>query len=260
MPKPALALALRTALLLALATAPLPTLAGPAEYVISLPTQGGRSEVDFGFGSHGGDGASGAFLGVGHSVTDRWFTEVLAKWLREPGGGTTLEAWEWENRLRLTPASIDTDPDGDGDVHAANGFSAGLLLEIERPRERAEGYELTYGPLMHYRRGAVEGTLNLLLQQHIDARTAHDTELHYQAQLKYSASEALGWGVQAFGSVGRWNRWSTGRDQEHKVGPAAFGEVHLSQGRALEWNAAVLFGATPATPQTTLRLQLEYEF
>ncbi len=48
---------------------------------------------------------------------------------------------------------------------------------------------------------------------------------------------------------------------QQRIGPAIFGKVKLGEGRqAIRYNAAFLFGETPATPRHTFRLQAEYEF
>ena len=90
--------------------------------------------------------------------------------------------------------------------------------------------------------GAVQGNLNLLWQKHVRASEPFDTELHYQVQLKYRASEQFEWGAQGFGSLGRWNKWAPSSEQEHKFGPAIFGKIRTGSKSAIKYNAAVLFG------------------
>ena len=77
---------------------------------------------------------------------------------------------------------------------------------------------------------------------------------------KYRNSEQLEWGVQGFGNVGQWDRWNSASQQEFKVGPALFGKIKTGTKEAIKWNAALLVGTTNATPNTTLRIQTEYEF
>ena len=48
--------------------------------------------------------------------------------------------------------------------------------------------------------------------------------------------------------------------QTHTVGPTIFGTFPLSGQQVFKYNAAVLFRASPAAPDRTLRAQLEYEF
>ena len=136
----------------------------------------------------------------------------------------------------------------------------GFLLEVERPKDRTEGYEFNFGPLLQSEWGKVQGNVNLLFQKNVRSSAPIDTALRYQLQLKYRASQAFEWGAQAFGSVGRWDHWSPRTAQEHRFGPAAFGKIGAGTGRALRWNSALLRGTTQGSPSTTLRMQVEYEF
>jgi hypothetical protein len=226
-----------------------PTYAGPNDYVRTPIVEAGEQEIDFKSGiQHQNNGSETAHsIGYGRSITNQWFTELYVKYKRPADEHVSFDAWEWENRIQLTET---------GKYPVDMGF----LLEIERPKDRAEGYELTYGPLIQSEWGKVQGNFNLLLQKHVRASDAFDTELHYQTQLKYRHSEKLEWGVQALGNLGAWNHWNDSSQQEHQIGPALFGKIKIKQKSTIKWNTALLFGTTHATPNTTLRLQAEYEF
>lgn len=228
----------------------LPAWAGPNDY-IRLPTvEYGEREIDFKHGqqkNRDGSSESATSLGYGVGVTEWWFTEVYGKYKQSPGESNNFDAWEWENRFQLTATG-------------QYAVDVGFLLEIERPLDRSEGYEVTWGPLLQKEWGRWQGNFNILVQQHVLADTKFDTELRYQMQVKYRAAEQLEWGAQAFGNLGQWDNWRTSSLQEHKIGPALFGKVKTGTKQAIKWNAAMLFGVTDATPGTTLRLQTEYEF
>ena len=225
-------------------------IAGPDDY-IRLPTvEYGEREIDFKSGvqrNRDGSSESANSLGYGFTPTSYWFTEIYAKNARVPDAGMRFDAYEWENRFQLTQT---------GEYPVDVGF----LLEIERPKDRAEGYELTYGPMFQSEWGKIQGNANFFIQKHVRVTEAFDTELHYQLQLKYRHSERLEWGVQAFGNVGQWNHWNQASAQEFKIGPALFGKIKLGGKQAIKWNAALLTGTTQATPTNTFRLQTEYEF
>ena len=67
-------------------------------------------------------------------------------------------------------------------------------------------------------------------------------------------------GLQGFGDVGKWNDWDPRDVQTHTVGPAIFGKFPLGGQQVFKYNAAVLFKASSAAPDRTLRAQLEYKF
>lgn len=224
--------------------------AEPNAYVRNPIVDEGEKEIDFKWGvERFKDAPSGnaTSIGFGYGVNSWWFTELYGKWHRDPGGASGFDAWEWENKFQLAPTG-------------KYPVDVGFLLEIERPKNRSEGYELTYGPLLQTDWGLVQANLNLLWQKHVRATEPFTTDFLYQAQVKYRASEKLEWGAQAFGGMGPWDRWSPSSQQEHKVGPALFGKFKAGPTQAIRWNAAVLFGTTSASPRTSMRVQAEYEF
>lgn len=65
---------------------------------------------------------------------------------------------------------------------------------------------------------------------------------------------------KALRAVGPVSHCSPKDDPSHSLGPAIFGRVRTGQKEFIEYNAAVLFGATNGSPHTTLRLRTEDEF
>ena len=222
----------------------------PNDYVRMPAVEYGEREIDYKSGvqkNRGGGSESANSIGFGWGATQSWFTELYSKYKREPGASNAFDAWEWENRFQLTETG-------------KYPIDVGFLLEIERPKVRSEGYELSYGPLFQKEWGNIQGNFNVLVQKHVKANTIFDTQLLYQAQVKYRASEKLEWGAQAFGNLGRWDHWNASSMQEHKIGPALFGKIKTGPKQAIKWNAALLHGTTNSSPTTTLRFQAEYEF
>ena len=86
------------------------------------------------------------------------------------------------------------------------------------------------------------------------------TELHYQIQARYRLLREFEFGVQAFGELGKWNHWDASEKQNHRLGPALFGKIPMGGREAFKYDLAWLVGASKAAPDSTLRLQLEYEF
>ena len=224
--------------------------AGPDDYVRSPIVTQGEREIDVKTGTQryrDGVVESAQSLGYGMTVRPGWFAEIYGKYARASGEALAFDAIELENRFQLTE-------------RGRYPVELGWLLEIERPRDRSEGYELTYGPLIQAEWGRIQGNFNVLWQQHVRATQAFDTELHLQGQLKIRQSRALEWGLQAFSNLGPWQHWRPAKEQEFKWGPALFGKFNAAAGSAVVWNAAFLMGSGSATAARTLRLQVEYEF
>jgi hypothetical protein len=224
--------------------------AGPADSIESPIVIQGEREIEFKMGNADlrPGNANASSIGFGWGVTSRWFTELSAKWHKEPGESSGFDAWEWENRFQLTET-------GRWPV------DVGLLLEIERPKDRAEGYEVAWGPLFQADvTNDVQANFNLLFEKHVRAQAAGPTKMHYQWQVKYRYRPEFEFGAQGFGEVGPWDHWAPGSEQAHIAGPAIFGKLRAGPHQMIVYNAAVLFGLNHAAPRNTFRLQAEYEF
>lgn len=224
--------------------------AGPADYVHTPNVEYGEKEIELHLGTlreHGEDRESAAVFAFGMGVTEHWFTELLTEFERTGGDATKLEAVEWENIFQLTE-------------RGQYPVDVGVLFEVERPMDHAEGWEVKLGPLLQTEFGKVQVNFNPILERHFDAEEKSETELTYQWQAKYRLMQSFEFGAQGFGEVGKWNDWEKSDEQTHKAGPAIFGKLPLGNHDAFKYNAALLFGLNRHTPDHTLRATLEYEF
>jgi len=226
-----------------------PAWSGPADYIYVPAVEYGEREVDFKYGSASFDSAptmQAASVGLGYGARPWWFTELYAKFKHE-NGRKFLDAFEWENKFQLTETG-------------RYPLDAGLIVEFERPQDRAEGYEVKLGPLLQTEFGRLQLNANVLVEHIFDSRDSNGTELGYQWQAKYRWRERLEFGVQGFGEVGDWTDWAPRREQNHRFGPAIFGRFLLHGRQAIRYNAALLQGLTKGSPDLTFRAQVEYEF
>ena len=227
-----------------------PCLAGPADYVYSPIVEYGEREIDFKAGRANTDGAaqaSAASLGLGYSAKPHWFTEFYAKYESLGSGPTHFDAWEWENRFQLW----DT---GEYPV------DAGFVVELERPQDHSEGYEVRFGPLFQTEFGKVQLNGNLLFGRNYRAAASAPMQFGYQWQVKYRWAEAFEFGLQGFGDVGPWDNWDPADEQSHRVGPAVFGKLPVGVHKTIRYNAALLLKTSSGAPDSTFRMQVEYEF
>lgn len=223
--------------------------ADPTDDVLSPRVEEGERELELKLGTQTKKDAprfSAATLGIGYGVLAWWAAELELKYERE-GAATRFDAIELENRFQLTETG-------------KYPFDLGFLLEIEWPRDRAEGWEFAWGPLLQAEAGRMQFNANLLWKRQVRSEERAATELGYRLQAKYRWREELEFGAQAFGDFGPWRHWSPSSQQSHRIGPALFGAAHLAPGHALKWNAGYLFGTTHGSPDRVLRAQIEYEF
>jgi hypothetical protein len=239
------------ALATSLMSLPAVSRAEPNDYVHTPTVEYGEREIDFKFGTQknrDGTIANATSLGFGYGATQRWFTEFYAKWHKDAGETSGFDAWEWENKFQLTET---------GQYPVDIGF----LLELERPKDRSEGYEVTWGPLFQMDvTNEVQANLNFLVTKHVKADAAGPAELSYQWQVKYRWRPQFEFGAQGFGDVGPLDHWAPSSGQSHTAGPAIFGKFRVGNKQVVNYNAAVLFGVNHAAPKNTFRLQAEYEF
>ena len=225
--------------------------AEPNDYVYSPIVEEGEKEIDFKLGTlkaPDGPRESAVSLGLGFGVNAWWFTEFYVKGNRQTPDGWRFDAVEWENKFQLTETG-------------KYPVDVGLVVEIERPQNRAEGWELRFGPLFQMElTQKVVANLNLLMGRHYRVETPSFMSMDYQWQLRYRWQPEFEVGAQGFGSLGPWRDWLPNDQQEHKAGPAVFGKIRLDGRQGFNYNAAWLVGTQANTPRNTLRLQVEYEY
>ena len=231
-------------------------LAGPADYVSTPNVEYGEREIDFKHGSArsgAGEREQESSLGFGYGAGERWFTEIYLKYQRGGGEENHLDAVEFENKFQLTETG-------------KYPVDVGFLVEVERPHRKGEpAFELRLGPLLQTEFGKLQLNGNLLFERRFRGRSEdetvqHNTEIGYQWQVKYRWLRSFEYGVQGFGEMGQWNDVDPHDQQNHRYGPAVFGKIPLGNHQSITYNAAWLLGATPAAPDHTFRMQVEYEF
>src|SRR3954471_10687598 len=146
--------------LLAAAALGLPaiTLAGPSDYVRTPGVEYGEREIDLKYGtgkmkdSEGGERESAGSLGFGYGATPWWFTEAYLKWKKEGPEKTRYDAFEFENKFQLTETN-------------KYPVDFGFFIELEVPKNRAEGYEWAFGPLFQFDTGPVRWNVNPVFEK-----------------------------------------------------------------------------------------------
>ncbi len=188
-------------------------------------------------------------LALGYGVTDFWATEVYGILKKSLGGGTHLDATEWENRFQLTERN-------------AYFVDLGFLVEYEYARDRQnDADELAFGPLIAKDIGRTTTTANFIFERQLGANRANGLAFTYRLQERWRLYEAFEPAIEAFGNLGAINNFESPDRQEHMVGPAVQGTIRglgFMPGK-LKYNVGYLFGVTSATASGTLKSVIEYE-
>ncbi len=222
--------------------------AGPNAKVYAPYVEYGETELELAGGGEYDDGEKGKqrySLALGHGVTQYWFTEAFAKFEKQPGRAEQLKGYGWENIFQLAEQ-------GEYWVDPA------LYLEYffaDSGVDKAEA-KLLLGKDI----GMTTNLLNLIFEREVGAGAGHEVEFEYAWETRWRASPSFEYGFQAFGSFGELGDLSGLSKQEHRIGPAVFGQVKLSNTTKFKYDTALTVGLTDATPDYTWRFNVEYEF
>lgn len=240
--------ALAALAVLCLSSAHVARAADPEESVYTPEVEEGELELELKAGAFKREGEKfqGTSASIGYGVTDWWATEFGLKYHKAGSESFKYDAWEWENRFLLTPAG-------------KYWLDLGLLLEIEKPRASAEGWEVKYGALLQKDIDKWQVNANFLFERHVRAEEPGVTEFGYQWQAKYRDRPALEFGLQGIGELGKWNDWAPGSEQSHRAGPAVFGKFRVGN-QTVRYDVALLLPLSDAAPRNSVRGKLEFEF
>lgn len=222
--------------------------AGPASKVYTPIVEMGETEIEIygGYASDDGRGETEYKLGVGHGMTQRWFSEIELEWEREQSGPVDYRGWEWVNIFQLTEQ---------GEYIVDLGF----FTELKFPDEHDDANAIEFGPMFQKEIGPTTYNLNLIWVRDYGHQADDNTEFEYTFQARVKGDPVLEYGFQAFGEMGDWSDMPAAGDQEHKLGPAIFGEMPAGGKNKIAYDAAFLLGATDDTADYTVRFEIEYE-
>jgi len=226
--------------------------ADPASYVYSPTVVKGETEIELSGGYYRDednnlDGARGHIISVGHGMTQNWFSEVELGWQKQPGTGLEYKGVEWINIFQLAEPG-------------EHFVDMGIFTELTFADAHNEANTIEVGPMFQKELGATVNNLNLTWVRDYGRQADHITTFEYAWQTRVKGDPAMEFGFQAMGNLGEWSDMKSYGNQEHKIGPAVFGETKVGSGSdKFKYNGAVLFGTTGETPDYTFRFTLEYE-
>ncbi len=181
------------------------------------------------------DGIFRQRLGVGAAISEHVFVEGYLIGKRPPGRGFRIDEFEIESRIQLTEQGE---------------FAAdwGLLFEVAKDRSESL-IEVASVLLVEKEFGSWVGTLNLGLEYEFGSDIQNEFDVGAAAQFRYRYSEALEPAIEMY------------KDEfTFASGPVLQGLQRFGLNRKLHWEAGVLFPLNNTTPDTTVRLLLEFEF
>ena len=231
-----------------LAAQPLIVQADPAAKVHLPDVVQGELELELAGGDQRWSGADDnherQFVGeIEYGVTPWWRSGIGVGTTRVPHESFRLDEIEWENTFRLTEPG-------------QYGLDLGLFAELAYDYPVRHG-AVALGPMFQKEIGLLQGNLNVIFERELGRNAESGAAVDYEWQVKWRGNPRFEPGLQAIGTLGRTTNF--GHETEAKIGPALFGQILTGPRNKLKYDAAVLFGVTRNTPDTTVRLQIEYE-
>ena len=175
---------------------------------------------------------------------ERWLTELLVEYEREPGENLAATEIASENVFQLTEQ---------GKYWA----DFGLLAEFAYSLERGGANAFEFALLGQKDWGRNEFRLNMVFEQEIEDDA--DLEIEYRWQYRYRMDERFEPGVEMYGGAGEWGDLGDFNEHEQQIGPGLYGKFRTDDG-AVRYEVALLFGLTGETPAETVRFMIEDEF
>jgi hypothetical protein len=189
-----------------------------------------------------GDAGEHAFE-LGYAPNARWKTTLGWVWAQPPGGSLESAALAWENQFGLT---------------TPGRAWADLGLIVTYGREFDGGADaLEVALLAEKRVGVATVIVNLAAARPLEAGAT--TAFGGAVSVAVPVTDGVDVGVEYYGELGDWDDLGRLDERAQQFGPVVYGEVE-SGGGAFRYEGAVLFGLTGPSPDTTVRLQVEYAF
>lgn len=174
-------------------------------------------------------------LGYGRAFSDRFFGEAYLIGHQGPGDSLNLDAVELELKWQLSEqGEFDND--------------WGLLLELERDMTENR-WEAGTGLILLHEWPSWVATANFSAIYEWGEGIDEEFETRFAGQLKYRYRQALEPAIELFLS-----------QNTRALGPVLTGALKLGRRQKLHWDAGLLLGLDIDTPNTTLRIGIEYEF
>ena len=185
---------------------------------------------------------------LGYGVNNFWHTELEFETDRPGGPGNHLkfDQLTWENKFIFSE-------------RGQYWLDPGFFWEYGHGMLAGMPDETTFGPILRKEFFGTANTVNLFFEKELGKGAEGRTNFLYKWETRFLTGWIVEPGFQAYGEPGPIGHFQPTGQQDHRIGPQLFAEIHSLGPGTLLMNGGVLFGLTPAVPRETFRWQLEYE-
>ncbi len=192
------------------------------------------------------DGAQRHVFEIEYGVNDWWKFGVFGRYNKSATGSLRYQLTGLENIIQLTE-------------QGKYWLDAGIYLEYKFAADDSDPDGAEIKLLLEKDINDFTHTLNLILEQEVGSKGDKDLEFEYGWKSRKKITPHMKLGIEAFGKLGELRDIKSLQDQDHRLGPVFYHEFHIG-GQEIEYNIGWLFGLTDASPDNTLRWQLEIPF
>ncbi|HVH81674.1 MAG TPA: hypothetical protein VM782_19895 [Stellaceae bacterium] len=185
---------------------------------------------------------------LGYGINNWWHTELEFETNRPAGPG---------NHLKFDQLTTENQF-----VFGESGeywLDPGLFIEYGQGLLKGSPNETTFGPTLRKEFFHTINTANIFFQKDLGPHADGHVNFQYAWETRIALGTPVEPGFQAYGHIGPIGNPLPISQQDHRIGPQLFTEIHALGPGTLKMNGGILFGLTPAEPRRTLRWQLEYE-
>jgi hypothetical protein len=182
---------------------------------------------------------------VHYGVLDWWRLSAAVEWDNPVGDNLRATHLAVESLFVLRP------------MRQKHDMGLGLFAALETSIHGDATNALVLGPIVTARWDNLTWAFNPFLEQTFGRNREDGIAFTYGWQAKYELREGLAVGVEGYGLVEDLGDSPRLAEQQHRVGPVLFTEVEVAKNFKIEPSFGVLFGLTSATPDVTLRFNVD---
>lgn len=192
------------------------------------------------------DGAQRHIFEIEYGVTDWWKAAIFGRFNKSATGSLRYQLTAIENIIQLTE-------------QGKYWLDAGVYLEYKLAADDSDPDGVEVKLLLEKNINDFTHTLNLILEQDVGSKADKDLEFEYGWKTRKIITPHMKLGIEAFGKLGELKDIKSLQEQVHRIGPVFYHEFEIGT-QEIEYNIGWLFGLTDASPDNTLRWQLEIPF
>ena len=141
-------------------------------------------------------------------------------------------------------------------VPKEGGLGLGWFTSVEVATDRASTNESQFGPIVTLKDDKLAFTANPFFEKTFGRNRVEGIALNYGWNVKYTLNDTLAIGVEGFGLIENLGDPASLAEQQHRLGPALFATIKLSEHLTITPDVGLFIGLTEATPSLTLKLNV----